>query len=150
MRALPSAGIFFRRSFFPFNALSMPSFNNSVSTFYFQQISMYEKQENLIFKYDLTSKGFRYNVDLALWDRRQESLQGAFLTTEPNPLDLSFMNNRNSTTVKNPNFLYVCNMNSCSATVQRFILQSLFVAMRYADKSFFIEIICRKKTLAQV
>ena len=43
MRALPSAGtqvipsdlegkfsIFFRRSFFPFNALGMPSFNNSV------------------------------------------------------------------------------------------------------------------------
>ena len=56
-----------------------------------------------------------------LWIRhyckRQESLKGAFLTTEPNPLDLSFMNNRNSTTLKNPNFLYVCNMNSYFATV---------------------------------
>ena len=89
-----------------------------------------------------------------LWTRRygkggiedkKVSREPFWRQSAPNPLDLSFMNNINSTTVKNPNFLYVCNMNSYFAS--DFFLQSLFVVMRYADKSFFfkIEIICRKR-----
>ena len=97
-----------------------------------------------------------HRVFNTLWTRRygkggiedkKVSREPFWRQSAPNPLDLSFMNNRNSTTRKNANFFYLP-MYSWIRTLllsSYFFLQSLFVVMRYADKSFFIEIICRKR-----